>query len=93
MQTEFKAKLDRMANEWLPCVSNPMTVNELVWVLRHDYEVSDYMLNINSKKEGFTFGFLKESFMPSRTLALKIKSIEYEWIDGSEYPLLYIETN
>lgn len=91
--TEFKAKLEAMTKEWLPIASKQMTVNELVWVLRHDNDVVDYSINIDSEKEGFSFGLLKESFTPVRLLALKIESIEYEEYEESEYPLLYIKTN
>lgn len=91
--TEFQVKLDKMFKEWLPMKSKTMTVNEIVWVLRHDDDVKDYMLNIDSETEGFSFGFLKESFTPTRLLALKIQSAEYEEYDESEYPVLYLKTN
>ena len=90
---EFKNKLDVMTKEWLPIASKTMTVNELVWILRHDNDVEDYMMNIDSESEGFSFGFLKESFTPTRLLALKIQSIEYEEYDESDYPVLAIKTN
>lgn len=90
---EFKTKLDALTKEWLPIASKKMTVNELVWILRHDNDVEDYMMNIDSAKEGFSFGLLKESFTPTRLLALKIESVEYEEYEESEYPLLYIKTN
>ena len=90
---EFKVKLDALTKEWLPIVSKQMTVNELVWILRHDNDVEDYMMNIDSKTNGFSFGFLKESFTPTKLLALKIKSIEYEEYEESEYPVLAISTN
>lgn len=90
---EFKTKLDVMTKEWLPIVSKTMTINELVWILRHDNDVEDYMMNINSESEGFSFGFLKESFTPTRLLALKINSIEYEEYEESDYPVLAIKTN
>ena len=90
---EFKTKLDAMTKEWLPIVSKTMTVNELVWILRHDNDVEDYMMNIDSETEGFSFGFLKESFTPTRLLALKIKSIEYEEYEESDCPVLAIKTN
>ena len=90
---EFNEKLGTMTKEWLPIASKQMTINELVWILRHDNNVDDYMMNIDSEKEGFSFGLLKESFTPTRLLALKIKSIEYEEYEESEYPLLYIKTN
>lgn len=90
---EFNEKLGTMTKEWLPIVSKQMTVNELVWILRHDNDVEDYMMNIDSKTNGFSFGFLKESFTPTKLLALKIESVEYEEYEESEYPLLYIKTN
>ena len=90
---EFKAKLDAMTKEWLPIASKQMTINELVWILRHDNDVEDYMMNIDSESNGFSFGLLKESFTPTRLLALKIQSIEYEEYEESEYPVLAIKTN
>lgn len=96
---EFQQKLKAMTKEYLPIVSKQMTVNELVWVLRHDKDVEDYNLNINSESQGFTFGLLKESFTPTRILALQIKSIEYEEDDyedeemRSPYPCLIVNTN
>ena len=96
---EFHAKLDKMFSEHLPIHSKTITINELIYVLRHDNEVGDYNLNIISTSKGFSFGMLKESFFPTRTLALKIKSIEYEEDDcedesqRSPYPLIAVETN
>lgn len=91
---EFQKKLEEMYKEFpIIALSKQKTINELVFVLRHDNDVPDYFLNINSKSEGFTFGFLKEGFFPVRQLALKIKSIEYEWPEDSELPVLVIKTN
>lgn len=96
---EFLAKLNKLFNEHLPISGKKITVNELVYVLRHDNEVEDYNLNIDSKSLGFSFGFLKESFFPTRHLALKIDSIEYEEDDcedesqRSPYPLIMLKTN
>lgn len=96
---EFHEKLNEMFSEHLPNHSKTITINELVYVLRHDNEVEDYNLNIISKSKGFNFGMLKASFFPTRILALKIKSIEYEEDDcedesqRSPYPLLAVETN
>ena len=90
--TDFSTKLNALIKEYLPIVSKKMTINELIWVLRHDNDVEDYNLNINSKSQGFSFGLLKESFTPTRILALKINSIKYEEVDNS-YPCLIIETN
>ena len=92
---EFQVKLNNMFKEHLPIAGKTKTINELIFVLRHDNEVEDYNVNINSESLGFSFGLLKESFFPTRDLALKIKSIEYEEdeLGESPYPLLYIETN
>lgn len=96
---EFQKKLEVMTKEYLPIASKKMTVNELIWILRHDKDVEDYNLNIDSKSQGFTFGLLKKSFTPTRILALKIDSIEYEEDDyedeemRSPYPCLIVKTN
>ena len=96
---EFMNKLDKLFKEYLPIKSKKITINELIFALRHDNEVEDYNLNIESKSLGFSFGFAKESFFPTRYLALKIDSIEYEEDDcedeelRSPYPLLMVKTN
>lgn len=90
---EFQEKLKTMTKEYLPIASKQMTINELVFVLRHDDDVPDYCLNINSESEGFSLGMLKECFHPVRYLALKIKSLEYEEYEDSEYPVLVADTN
>lgn len=91
---EFQVKLEEMYKKFpLIAMSKQKTINELVYVLRHDNDVPDYCLNINSKSTGFSFGFVKESFFPTRLLALKIKSIEYEWPEDSEMPVLVAYTN
>lgn len=91
---EFQVKLDKMYNEF-PIIarSKQKTINELVFILRQDNEVKDYCLNIDSESEGFSFGMLKECFHPVRHLALKIKSLEYEEYEESEYPVLVAHTN
>ena len=90
---EFQTKLDTLFKKHLPIVGKVKTINELIYVLRHDDDVEDYNVNINSKSEGFSFGMVKDCFYPTRQLALKIKSIEYEEDEDSLYPLLMIETN
>lgn len=90
---EFMTKLNTMFKKHLPIAKQPITINELVYVLRHDNDVEDYCVNINSKSQGFSFGFVKDCFYPTRQLALTIKSITYEEDEDSEYPLLIIETN
>lgn len=92
---EFLANLNKRFNEILPSTAKKRTINELIFVLRND-DVEDYNLNINSKSKGFSFGLLKESFFPTRLLALKIDSVEYEEddeVDGSPYPCLTVKTN
>ena len=90
---EFMTKLNAMFKKHLPIAKQPITINELIYVLRHDDDVEDYNVNINSKSQGFSFGFVKDCFYPTRQLALTIKSITYEEDEDSEYPLLMIETN
>lgn len=90
---EFLVKLNAMFKEHLPISGKVKTINELIFVLRHDNKVKDYNLNINSESHGFSFGFAKESFFPTRHLALKIKSIEYEEYEDSQYPVLVVKTN
>lgn len=92
--TEFQKKLDEMYNDYpMIAISKKKTINELIFVLRNDNDVDDYCLNIDSGSQGFSFGLAKKSFFPTRTLALKIKSIEYVEDDESEYPALVITTN
>ena len=91
---EFQVKLDKMDAEFpIIAKSKQKTINELVFILRQDNEVKDYCLNIDSESEGFSFGMLKECFHPVRHLALKIKSLEYEEYEESEYPVLVAHTN
>ena len=91
---EFQKKLEEMYKEYpLIARSKKKTINELVFVLRHDNEVSDYCLNINSKSQGYSFGLLKEAFFPVRSLALKVNSLEYSECEDSEYPCLVVNTN
>ena len=91
---EFQKHLEEMYEKFpIIAMSKKKTINELIFVLRNDDSVNDYFLNINSKSKGFTIGFLKESFFPVRQLALKIDSIEYEWPEDSEIPMLVVNTN
>lgn len=73
--TEFQVKLDAMfAKHPMIARSNPKSLNELMYVLRmegdRDYAISD--------NEGGCIPSVRETFVPSRTLAKKIVSIEYE---------------
>ena len=90
---EFIKKMNEMFDTYLPHANKVKTVNELIFVLRHDDEVEDYCININSETEGFSFGLLKDTFYPTRLLSLNILSLEYEEEEESPYPLLILTTN
>lgn len=72
---EFQAKLEVMYEKH-PMIarSNPKSLNELMYVLRmegdRDYSISD--------NEGGCIPSVRETFVPTRTLAKKVVSIEYE---------------
>lgn len=90
---EFQEKFEKLKKERLPMAGLKgvqLTINEIIFILREDDEVNDYLLNFNTK-DGFAFGFLKKSYFPTRDLVLKVKSITYEWPEGSEIPTLYLE--
>ena len=72
---EFQAKLEAMyAKHPMIARSNPKSLNELMYVLRvegdRDYAISD--------NEGGCIPSVRETFVPSRTLARKVVSVEYE---------------
>ena len=90
---EFMVKLNEMFKKHLPIAGKTKTINELIYVLRHDNDVEDYNVNISSDSLGFSFGFVKDCFYPTKQLALKIKSIEYEEYEDSPYPLVHVRTN
>ena len=76
---EFQVKLDAMfAKHPMIARSNPKSLNELMYVLRmegdRDYSISD--------NEGGCIPSVRETFVPTRTLAKKVTSIEYEEFDG-----------
>ena len=57
--------------------SNPKSINELVYVLR----MSEHDFCLNTDDGSGAFGCIpsvKETFIPSRMLAQKIKSMEYD---------------
>ena len=53
--------------------SNPMSLNELIYVLRMEDE--DYCISDNL---GGCIPSVKETFVPTRLLAKKIKSVEWD---------------
>ena len=88
---EFQAKLDAMyAKHPMIARSNPKSLNELMYVLRmegdRDYSISD--------NEGGCIPSVRETFVPTRTLAKKVVAIEYEEFedeyDGETYSGSYI---
>lgn len=79
---EFQAKLKEMfAKHPMIARSNPKTLNELVYVLRmegdRDYSISD--------NEGGCIPSVRETFIPTRWLAKKVVSIEWEEFEDDEF--------
>jgi hypothetical protein len=79
---EFQAKLKEMyAKHPMIARSNPKSLNELIYVLRmegdRDYSISD--------DEGGCIPSVRETFVPTRWLAKKIVSIEWEEFEDEEY--------
>lgn len=75
-------------------MSKVKSLNELIYVLRMEFE-EDFC--INTIEADGVFGFIpsvKETFIPTRTLALKIKSMEYdeEMFDECNEHVLVIKT-
>ena len=88
---EFQAKLEEMyAKHPMIARSNPKSLNELMYVLRmegdRDYSISD--------NEGGCIPSVRETFVPTRWLAKKVVSIEYEEFEeeyeGETYSGSYI---
>ena len=71
---EFFTKLNCILSKYpLIAKSNPMSLNELVYVLRMEDE--DYCISDNL---GGCIPSVKETFIPTRLLAKKIKSVEWD---------------
>ena len=77
---EFQIKLEEMWNKYpLLKLSNPKSMNELVYVLRMEGDV-DYSISDNC---GGCIPSVRETFIPSSVLARKVTNIKYEeYIDG-----------
>ena len=72
---EFMTKLDAMyAKHPMIARSNPKSLNELMYVLRMEGD-RDYSISTN---DGKCIPSVRETFVPSRDLAKKVTSIEYE---------------
>jgi hypothetical protein len=79
---EFMAKLDAMyAKHPMIARSNPKSLNELIYVLRMEGD-RDYSISTN---DGMCIPSVRETFVPSRDLAKKIVSIEWEEFADEEY--------
>lgn len=78
---EFQTKLEAMyAKHPMIARSNPKSLNELMYVLRmegdRDYSISD--------NEGCCIPSVRKTFVPSRTLAKKVVSVEWEEFEDEE---------
>ena len=79
---EFQIKLNEMyAKHPMIAFSNPKSLNELLYVLRMEGE-QDYCLSTN---DGMCIPSVRETFVPSRDLAKKVVSIEWEEFEDEEY--------
>ena len=79
---EFQEKLKAMyAKHPMIARSNPKSLNELMYVLRvegdRDYSISD--------NEGRCIPSVRETFVPTKWLAKKVVSIEWEEIEDEDY--------
>ena len=81
--TEFKAWFDNEISQYpLIARSNPLSLNELCYVLRRSGKDFAVCWNIDS---GFgCVPSISESYIPSRDLALKVKLVDYDPADESE---------
>lgn len=80
--TEFQAKLKEMyAKHPIIARSNPKSLNELMYVLRMEGD-RDYSISTN---DGGCIPSVRETFVPSRDLAKKVTSIEWEEFEDEEY--------
>lgn len=72
---EFQEKLEEMyAKHPMIARSNPKSLNELMYVLRMEGD-RDYSI---STTDGGCIPSVRETFVPSRNLAKKVVSIEWE---------------
>lgn len=79
--TEFMKKLDEMyAKHPMIARSNPKSLNELMYVLRMEGD-RDYSISTN---DGGCIPSVRETFVPSRDLAKKVMSIEWEEFEYEE---------
>jgi hypothetical protein len=80
--TEFMNKLDEMyAKHPMIARSNPKSLNELMYVLRMEGD-RDYSISTN---DGMCIPSIRKTFVPSRDLAKKVTSIEWEEFEDEEF--------
>ena len=78
---EFQAKLKAMyAKHPMIARSNPKSLNELMYVLRMEGD-RDYSISTN---DGMCIPSVRETFVPSRDLAKRVVSIEWEEFEDEE---------
>ena len=79
---EFQKKLNEMYTKH-PMIarSNPKSLNELMYVLRMEGD-RDYSISTN---DGSCIPSVRETFVPSRDLAKKVMSIEWEEFEDDEF--------
>jgi hypothetical protein len=79
---EFQKKLDAMyAKHPMIARSNPKSLNELMYVLRMEGD-RDYSISTN---DGACIPSVRETFVPTRSLAKKVMSIEWEEFEDEEF--------
>lgn len=79
---EFQKKLDTMyAKHPMIARSNPKSLNELMYVLRMEGD-RDYSISTN---DGACIPSVRETFVPTRSLAKKVMSIEWEEFEDEEF--------
>lgn len=79
---EFMNKLDAMyAKHPMIARSSTKSLNELMYVLRMEGD-RDYAISTN---DGGCIPSVRETFVPTRTLAKKVVAIEWEEFDDEEY--------
>ncbi len=79
---EFMQKLDEMYSKHpMIKISKVKSLNELMYVLRMEGD-RDYSISTN---DGSCIPSVRETFVPTRDLAKKVVSIEWEEFEDEEY--------
>lgn len=81
-RSEFFIKLNEMFSKHpMIAKSNPKTLNELIYVLRMEGD-QDYCISTN---DGSCIPSVRETFVPTKTLAKKVISIDWHEESDEEY--------